>query len=31
MAETLGWLDSKLVRDAYTDILELTYFAKYRG
>lgn len=28
-AETLGWLDEKLVRDAYTDIIELTYFAKY--
>lgn len=24
------WIDNKLVRDAYTDIIELTYFAKYK-
>lgn len=30
IAETLTWLDTKLVRDAYTDIIELTYFAKYK-
>ena len=28
--ETLNFLDEKLKRDAYTDIIELTYFAKYR-
>jgi hypothetical protein len=30
LSETLSWLDTKLVRGSYTDIIELTYFAKYR-
>jgi hypothetical protein len=31
LSETLVWLDQKLVRDAYTDIIELTFFAKYKA
>ncbi|CAD8177252.1 unnamed protein product [Paramecium octaurelia] len=30
-AQFLSWLDGALVRDAYTDLIELTYFAKYKG
>lgn len=30
-AQFTNYLDEKLVRDAYTDLIELTYFAKYKG
>ena len=30
LQESLSWLDTKLVRETDTDILELTYFAKYK-